>query len=208
MSYLCSKLMNGILHWDREVTLALNALHCPATDAAWQVLSCRALWYALCGAMVAYLFIRLGWKRALVAVAACALAFVLADRTAFFVKQAVARLRPCWDPEMLDGGLRLLEGKGGRYGFFSAHAANALALALCSFRCLRHDRARHAQGYAWVAFSLAFLIGISRVFVGKHYAGDVLAGWAVGALSGWLASWIFILSGRGRGMPRARRQGR
>ena len=32
----------------------------------------------------------------------------------------------------------------------------------------------------WVAMSLTFLIGISRVYLGVHYPTDVVAGWAVG----------------------------
>ena len=35
---------------------------------------------------------------------------------------------------------------------------------------------------------LAFVIGISRVFVGKHFVGDVLTGFCVGLLFGWLCA--------------------
>ena len=32
------------------------------------------------------------------------------------------RLRPCWDQNMVDGGLHILEGKGNLYGFYSEDA--------------------------------------------------------------------------------------
>lgn len=73
--------------------------------------------------------------------------------------------------------------------FPSSHAANAaaavVALALISRRTL------------WVSVPLALLVGFSRVYTGNHYPGDVLAGYAWGALAA-LASWkmVFGLMGR------------
>mgnify|MGYP002626387828 CR=1 FL=1 len=179
-----------MLSFDQRATLALNGLYTPFTDGAWKLLSGPAVWVVGCSLLIAYLFVRLGWKKALVAVGACLLTFALADRTSVFVKEAVARLRPCWDEDMLAAGLRVLEGKGGRYGFFSAHAANAAGLALCSFLCLRSDRSPSRRGYAFLAFGLATLVGISRIFVGKHYLVDVLTGFAAGLLLGWLSAAI------------------
>ena len=34
------------------------------------------------------------------------------------------------------------------------------------------------------------LVGLSRVFVGKHFLGDVIVGLAAGVLTGWL---VFII---------------
>jgi len=186
MPLMETAILEDIVQLDRQITLQLNALSTPGPDAAWQFLSGQVIWYVVCIAMLVYLFLRLGWKRGLVALCACLLTFALCDQSARLVKYAVERLRPCWDEEMLAAGLQVLEGKGGNFGFFSAHSANAAGLALCSFLCLRSDAARRYQGYAWLAFSLAFLIGMSRVFVGKHFLGDVLAGFCVGLLFGWL----------------------
>lgn len=181
-------LLQDVLQLDHQLTLFLNALHTPLTDDVWRFFSGATVWCVLCAAMTVWLFLQLGWKRALVAIAACVLTFALCDQSARLVKHGLERLRPCWDPVLLDAGLRVLEGKGGAFGFFSAHAANAMGLALCSYLCLREGLSRPCAGYAWLAFPLAFLIGISRVFVGKHFVGDVLTGFLVGLLYGWLCA--------------------
>lgn len=178
----------GVLQQDHQLTLFINALHTPFTDELWRFFSAATIWCLLCAAMVVWLFTKMGWKRALVAIGACVLTFALCDQSARLVKHGLERLRPCWDADMLSAGLRVLEGKGGQYGFFSAHSANAMGLAICSFLCLRSGSGRTARGYAWIAFTLAFLIGISRIFVGKHFLGDVLAGFCAGLLLGWLST--------------------
>ena len=181
-------LLQDVLQLDHQLTLFLNALHTPFTDGVWRFFSGAAIWCILCAAMATYLFLQMGWRRALITISACVVTFALCDQSARLVKHGLERLRPCWDPVLLDAGLRVLEGKGGEFGFFSAHSANAAGLALCSWLCLRSDKSRRYRGYAWLAFMLAFVIGISRVFVGKHFVGDVLTGFCVGLLFGWLCA--------------------
>ena len=183
-------LIQEALRLDSEATLFINGLHTSWTDPVWQFLSSPIIWFLLFIPMVAYSFLRLGWKRGLITFIALLLTVGLCGQTANLVKLGFERLRPCWDEDLLEAGLRVLEGKGGDFGFFSAHAANAMGLAVCSFLCLRFDRRRQYRGYAWLAFILAFLIGISRIFVGKHYLGDVMAGFLVGLAAGWLFAFL------------------
>ena len=95
-------------------------------------------------------------------------------------------MRPCWDLNMVSRGLRVLEAKGGRYGFYSAHAANTAGFAVCSLKLFRtFDPGRRYRGYGWVAFVWSLMVGLSRVFVGKHFLGDVLTGFVVGIIIGY-----------------------
>ena len=41
------------------------------------------------------------------------------------------------------------------------------------------------KAYGWWMFFWAFMVAISRIFVGKHYLGDVIVGIIVGALAGY-----------------------
>jgi undecaprenyl-diphosphatase len=87
------------------------------------------------------------------------------------IKHAVERIRPC---HVLPD-VRLLAGCSGSFSMPSSHAANSAAAAV-----------HFALAYPKLAIPLglfAFGVGYSRVYVGVHYPGDVLVGFAVGALS-------------------------
>ncbi len=179
----------SIIEMDRVITLAINGLHSNFTDGLWMFFSNKPVWIPLYAAVVAALFWRLGWKRALIFIAAMVLNFVCCDQISGLVKNAVCRLRPCLDPAMVARGLHVVC-RGGLYGFFSAHAANSFGFACCSLISLRTDTRLRYRGYAAFIFTWAGLVSISRVFVSMHYFGDILVGAAVGCLLG--AFWAFL----------------
>lgn len=169
---------------DQQFTLFLNSIHSGVTDPVMVFFSNIPVWIPMYVIVAVFLFIRLGWKKALVAVASIALTFLLCDQIANLFKDGIARLRPCHDDFMVGEGLRILEGKGGLYGFFSGHASNSFGFATSSSMAFRNDRRLKYRGYsAWIFF-WAVMVSISRVFVGKHYVGDVLAGIVFGTLFG------------------------
>ena len=177
----------GTLHKvDQDATLWINSLSSPWSDSFWTMMSDIKFWiptYILCAY---FLFKRLGWKKALIVLASAALAFGLCDQISNLVKHSVSRLRPCYSFPMLDGGLNVLEKRGGFYGFFSAHAANAFAFATCLSLGFLNDKTHNYKAFIIGAMTWASLVGISRIFVGKHYLGDVLVGTAIGITIGYL----------------------
>lgn len=42
------------------------------------------------------------------------------------------------------------------------------------------------KAYGYWMFFWAFMVAVSRIFVGKHYLGDVIVGILVGSLAGWI----------------------
>ena len=62
--------------------------------------------------------------------------------------------------------------------FPSQHASGAAAVAVLVTR--RHPR------LAWAFWILALLIGLSRIYLGRHFPSDVLTGFLLGAISSWL----------------------
>lgn len=166
---------------DRDATLAINGFSGAFTDAVMPVLSNRTVMIPLYIILIVYLWRRLGWKKTLLILATVALAVGATDQIANLVKYAFQRFRPCWDDYMTDNGLQILERRGGRYGFFSAHAATCSAIATSVLYLLRKwgDGRRERLLAGLLVFWVA-AVSISRVYVGKHFLGDIL----VGALAG------------------------
>ena len=96
------------------------------------------------------------------------------------VKPLVARWRPTHDPQI---GLLvdIVDGyRGGKYGFFSAHASNTFSIAIFFWWLVRS----RILTCAMVIWSLVNCW--TRLYLGVHYPGDILGGIIVGMLVGWL----------------------
>ena len=189
-----------IHHFDQLLTLEINSWNSFITDPIWQFFSDKLVWAPMYAAIIALLFWKLGWKNGLLVLLGALLTFGFCDQFSNIIKDAVGRIRPLHDEFMKSNGLNILE-KGGGYSFFSAHAANSFGLAFSTFigmkRCLRATSAadtkaadsrsmpKWLKAYGWWMYFWAFMVAISRVFVGKHYLGDVLVGILVGSLAGY-----------------------
>lgn len=169
---------------DKLATLEINSWSSAITDPIWQIFSNIPIWVPMYVIIVAFIIQRLGWKKGLIVVAAAALTFGFCDQSSNFIKALTERLRPCHDPYMIHNGLNILE-SGGKFSFFSAHAANAFGLATCTTIGFRIDKRLKYKGYITWMYIWATLVAVSRIFVGKHFLGDVIVGICVGTLAGW-----------------------
>ncbi len=185
-----------ILHgWDQTATLMLNHFHSPASDQFMIFMSDKAVWFPLYALIAYFLIRRLGVKKGLIAILCMGLTLVLCDQTSTLLKYSVARLRPCYSSQMILGGLHVLENRGNFFGFFSAHAANAFGFAMCSSLLFRYDKQRKYTIFIIGIFFWATVLSLSRIFVGKHYLGDICVGAIIGSTYGALialsAKWFF-----------------
>ena len=186
---------------DQLVTLEINSWDSPITDPIWQFFSDKLVWAPMYAAIIALLVWKLGWKRGLLVLAGALLTFGFCDQFSNIVKHAVERIRPLHDEFMVSNGLNILE-KGGGFSFFSAHSANSFGLAFSTFLgmklCLRDGGSvctpKWLKAYGTWMFFWAAMVAVSRIFVGKHYLGDVIVGIIAGSLAGiafaYLASFI------------------
>ncbi len=175
---------------DQKLTLAINGWDSSFTDPIWQFFSNIQVWIPMYVLIVAGLIWRLGWKKGLIFVLAAAATFGFCDQFSNLIKDLVGRVRPLNDAFMIENGLNVLE-KGSRsFSFFSAHAANAFGLATCTLIGFRCDTRLSWRGYATWMYFWATMVALSRIFVGKHYLGDVLAGSLIGTAAGLLFATI------------------
>lgn len=182
---------NEIHKADQLLTLEINSWDSFITDPVWQFFSDKLVWAPMYAAIIALLVWKLGWKRGLIVLAGALLTFGFCDQISNIVKHAVGRIRPLHDEFMLANGLNVLE-NGGGYSFFSAHAANSFGLALSTFvgmkRCLSNSGSmmqKWLKAYGTWMFFWATMVAVSRIFVGKHYLGDVIVGIIIGSLAGY-----------------------
>lgn len=166
---------------DTRLLLWINSAHTPFWDGVMYGLSAKLIWIPLYVFLIFQLY-RLYGKKVWLLLIFAGMAIVLSDwGSVQLFKNTVQRLRPCHEPA-LEGLLHLVKGKcGGQYGFISSHAANTFGLAFFLFGLFRTGFTRKL---AWALIVWAALVSYSRVYLGVHYPGDVLAGAVWGMLCG------------------------
>lgn len=136
--------------------------------------------------LVALLWRRMGWRKTLLVLLSTAICVLLADQMASGIcKPFFHRLRPTHEPA-LEGIIRIVHNyRGGRYGFFSSHAANTCAIA--TFISLIYKR-RFMTG---MLITYAFINCWTRLYLGVHYFGDIIVGVVWGMLIGWIINALY-----------------
>lgn len=121
--------------------------------------------------IIAALVIWKGGRRARICLLLVVLTLAIGDGCIVsFLKAIIKRPRPYLViPEM-----HLLVGKGGPFGFPSAHAANWFSVATVLFFFYRRS--------CCYMLPLAVLVSYSRIYVGVHYPSDVLGGALIGMI--------------------------
>jgi len=173
-----------IHHLDQRITLEINSWDSAITDPIWQFFSDIPVWMPMYVLIVAGLIWRLGWKKGLIMTLAAVATFGFCDQFSNFIKDIVCRVRPLNDCFMLENGLNVLEHPSRSFSFFSAHSANSFGLATCTMIGFRLDKRLKYNGYAIWMYFWATMVAFSRIFVGKHYLGDILAGALIGVAAG------------------------
>ena len=180
-------MMEELIDLDKKIFLFINSLHAPWLDPAMLYLTQTFVWIPLY-AILLFLIIKKFRNDSWAPLIGIFIAILLSDQiTSGLMKPLFERLRPSRDPE-LEGLVHIVNGyKGGLYGFASSHAANTFACALFFWTLLK-------ENYKWIGvlFIWAGFMSYSRIYLGVHFPGDIMAGFVVGTLCAWLGFRLYM----------------
>lgn len=176
-------MLEELLQQDKSLFLYLNGLGSDTWDAFWLFVTNKwtgsAPMYAL---LLILSYLKFGLKKTLLIVVSVGVLIGVTDQLANFFKYGVARFRPCHDEE-INSLMRLVKSYcGGKYGYFSAHAANSFAVAVFFMNLLKKK-----IRFIWIPLLIwAALVAYSRIYIGVHFPLDVITGMLIGSTLGWI----------------------
>lgn len=179
-----TQVTDGIIQIDQRLFLFLNSFHSPFLNSLMSFLSGQLVWLPLLGYFFWYSIKKNGKSGTIVFSLFLFLTIIASDVTSSYIlKNVFERLRPCRQLDLIPLIYSFGQKCGGKYGFVSSHAANSMALILFSIRVLPLDKKLTS-----FFFIIPLLVGFSRIYLGVHFPGDILGGFAVGAI------WSIVLS--------------
>jgi undecaprenyl-diphosphatase len=171
---------------DRALSLWLHNYSHPWLDQAMRVIThggdTRTL-LAVCALVSAFFLLRYQRWRAL---AAMFLAYGIAQSLSSLFKFYFQRARPeLWE--------RIVPHPGG-FSFPSGHALISAAVYGTAAFLFAAAFPRYRRAVTVITLIWVFLIGLSRVYLGVHWASDVLAGFAGGAVVAYAVNYWYARS--------------
>lgn len=173
--------MEQLVELDREIFLFLNNLGNPTWDDFWNFVTNKFASIPFYALLVFFMYKALGLKRTLLTLLLVAGLITITDQLSNFFKHFFERPRPCRQEGVMEYA-RFVAVRCGRYGYFSAHAASSAALTIFLGLILKN----YWKHIFYVLIFWALLVSYSRIYIGVHYPGDVLTGWILGILIGYL----------------------
>ena len=179
--------LSTLLNIDRYLLLSLNGSDSLFWDGCMLVYTSMAVWMPLAFVLLCVLLKNNNIKDFLLLIAFVAVIIALTDTISSGIcKPFFERWRPTNDPILMYAVDVVNETRGGRYGFTSSHAANSFGIATFLLLLIK-NRALSVSLIVWASMN-----AFTRVYLGVHYPGDILAGTLIGIVVGWAIYRLYI----------------
>ena len=180
-------MLDRIKQIDTELLIFLNNLGNKSWDPLWVSITDKFTFLPLFILIIFFLFKKNGTKGLLVILLFISVLILFTDQFTNVVKDFTQRLRPCRLDE-LQGLLRDIDIRCGKYGFFSAHAANSISVTLFIINCVDESVKKFLKP---VLILWVMIFSYSRIYLGVHYPLDTIFGLSFGIFSGFLFKYIY-----------------
>lgn len=172
-------MIENLVEIDKEIFLFLNSMNHQWMDPLMIALSSYILWGIVFACYGLLVFMNRKSHK-VVSVLFYVVSVAISSLATNVVKLFIQRPRPIHE-EVWEGVIHNIEKYSAAYSFFSSHAATAFCIAMFVTLSCKSKRI-----YGFIAFVWAFGVSYSRIYVGKHYPGDVLVGILFGFLCGYM----------------------
>ena len=180
-------MLDRIKQIDTELLIFLNNLGNKSWDPLWVSITDKFTFLPLFILIIFFLFKKNGTKGLLVILLFISVLILFTDQFTNVVKDFTQRLRPCRLDE-LQGLLRDIDIRCGKYGFFSAHAANSISVTIFIINCIDESVKKFLNP---VLILWVMIFSYSRIYLGVHYPLDTIFGLSFGIFSGFLFKYIY-----------------
>ena len=176
-----------ILSLDQQAFIFLNGLGSEKFDGFWLFITKQSNWTPFFLLLLFYVYKKTETKQTLIIVLFIAVLITFTDQTTNLIKNAVQRLRPCNNEEIM-GLIRIVKSSE-TFSFFSGHATNSMAVATFLFLIFKSQ-----FKYLGFLFLWPFVFAYSRIYLGLHYPLDIVSGYIFGAFSGFLCYKLYQIA--------------
>ena len=180
-------MLDRIKQIDTELLIFLNNLGNKSWDPLWVSITDKFTFLPLFILIIFFLFKKNETKGMLVILLFISVLILFTDQFTNVVKDFTQRLRPCRLDE-LQGLLRDIDIRCGKYGFFSAHAANSISVTIFIINCVDESVKKFLKP---VLILWVMIFSYSRIYLGVHYPLDTIFGLSFGIFSGFLFKYIY-----------------
>ena len=171
---------NTITDLDKYLLLSINGSDSIFWDGCMKVYTTIAIWIPLILMLVYILIKNNSFKDFLLLFFSFLLVVVFTDVISSGIcKPFFERWRPTNDPELMYLVDVVDNIRGKDYGFTSSHAANSFGIATFMLLLVK-NRALTISLLVWASMN-----AFTRMYLGVHYPGDILAGTLIGVTVGW-----------------------